>query len=228
HWLKGSGMVPGALTGKLSDFAGMLVAPALLAALLAGLTGARSRRVLLACHVAVGAVFAGIQLSPAFASQWSALMAGLGHPWVITCDPTDLIALPFLILSWRVLVPEMDAARPTLAPLQRSAVGALSLLGLWSTVATSEGNGIDPDGVWYEDVQGNLAVNNTNDFEIALHIRTLREDITLDCDQVSADPGRLLSEDAFGEAVHWSLPARTNVAVELDGVRDCGAAWIAG
>src|SRR5690606_7865931 len=48
HWLKGSGMVPGVLTGKLSDFAGMLVAPTLLAALLSPLPGVRTRRALLA------------------------------------------------------------------------------------------------------------------------------------------------------------------------------------
>ncbi|PRQ02882.1 hypothetical protein ENSA5_20590 [Enhygromyxa salina] len=224
HWLKGADMIPGALTGKLSDFAGMLVAPVLLAALLR----VRSRGALLACHLAVAAVFAGIQLSAGFAAQWSALMGLVGHPWAITCDPTDLIALPFLLLSWKLLVPEMDPSLPTLAPIQRSAVAGLSVFGLWSTVATSDERGIDPSDEWYEDVYGHLYVNNANEFEISLHVRPLRSDVLLDCDQVSSDPGRLLGEDAFGEAEHWSLPGFTNFAIELDESRGCDAAWIAG
>ena len=225
HWLKGSGLLPGVLSGKLSDFAGMLVAPALLAALLQ----ARSRRALLACHVAVAAVFAGIQLWAGFAGQWSALMGLLGHPWAITCDPTDLIALPFLLLSWKLLVPEMEGNKPALVPLQRTAVAGASVFGLWATVATSEiDSGVDPDGEWYEDVYGHVYVNNANDFEISLHVRRLREDVTLDCMEIATDPGRLLSEDAFGEAEHWLLPARTNVGIDLTHSSQCGAAWIAG
>jgi hypothetical protein len=225
HWLKGSGLLPGVLTGKLSDFAGMLVAPTLLAALL----GVRTRGALLACHVAVASVFAGIQLSTGFAAQWSSLMGLVGHPWTITCDPTDLIALPFLLLSWKLLVPQMDAQLPAMLPLQRTAVGALSLFGLWSTVATSEMDQFQPDNdEWYEDVLGTLYINNANDFEIALHIRPLRDDVMIDCQQVASDPGRLLDEDAFGEAVHWALPARTNVAIELPESQRCGAVWVAG
>jgi hypothetical protein len=224
HWLKGSGLLPGVLTGKLSDVAGMLVAPVLLAALL----GVRTRGALLACHVAVAIVFTGIQLSTGFAAQWSALMGLFGHPWTITCDPTDLLALPFLLVSWKLLVPEMNPELPALVPLQRTAVGALSMFGLWSTVATSDVDGFaDPDSGWYEDVLGSLYINNANDFEIALHIRPLRDDVAIDCQQVAGDPGRLLGEAAFGEAVHWSLPARTNVAISLP-ESGCGAVWIAG
>src|SRR5690606_32074323 len=134
HWLKGADLLPGGLTGKLSDFAGMLVAPTLLAALLR----VRTTRGLLACHLAVGAVFAGIQVSSGFAQLWSAAMGLLGHPWVITCDLTDLLALPFLWVSWRVLIPAMDPERPALVGLRRSAVAAVSVFGLWATVATSD------------------------------------------------------------------------------------------
>ena len=223
HWLKGSGLLPGVVTGKLSDFAGMLVAPTLLAALIA----VRTRGALAACHVAVAIVFTGIQLSTGFAAQWSALMGVFGHPWTITCDPTDLIALPFLLLSWKLLVPEMDPKLPALVPVQRTAVGALSVFGLWSTVATSDTDAFLDDSTWYEDVYGHVYINNANDYEIALFIRPLRDDLVIDCDAVSSDPGRMLDEDAFGEAVHWVLPARTNVAIDL--LRDdCGAAWVAG
>lgn len=223
HFLKGSGLLPGVVTGKLSDFVGMIVAPVLLAALL----GVRSKRALALCHVAVALVFTGIQLSPAFADQWSALMGLFGYPWVITCDPTDLIALPFLLVSWTLLVPEMDPSKPVLVPIQRTAVGALTLVGLWSTVATSRGGGIDFDDEWYVDVEGHLYVNNANDSTIALHIRPLSTDVQIDCGEVSRDPGRLLTQDAFGEAVHWELPGRTNVGIVFREA-ECGAVMIAG
>jgi len=225
HWLKGSGILPDLLTGKLSDFAGMLVAPALLASLLR----VRSRRALLVCHLAVGAVFAGIQLAPGFAAQWSALMGLVGFPWVITCDPTDLIALPFLLLSWAVLVPEMDASKPALLPIQRTAVASLSVFGLWATVATSQddGFGFDPNDEWYVDIEGNLFINNANDFTIALHVRPLRTDMPINCAEIARDPGRLLTQAAFATAEHWSLPARTTVGIEL-GSGQCGAVWVAG
>ena len=225
HVLKGAQLLPGVVTGKLSDFAGMIVAPVVLAALLR----VRTRGALLACHLAVGAVFAGIQLSPSFAASWSALMGSIGFPWIITCDPSDLIALPTLALAWHLLVPEMDPSLPTLTPLRRSAVACLSLVGLWSTVATSQGEpGVDWDDTWFEDVYGNVFINNANEHDIALFVRPLRADVQLDCLQVAQDPGRMLRPEAFGEAEHWLLPPRTNVAIELGGASGCGAAWVGG
>ena len=50
HALKGSGLLPGVVTGKLSDLAGLVVAPVLLAVLLR----VRTRGGLLACFAAVG------------------------------------------------------------------------------------------------------------------------------------------------------------------------------
>ena len=137
HVLKGAGVLPGALTGKLSDFAGMIVAPVLLAVLLR----VRSRRGLLACHAAVGAVFAGINLSPELAAAWSQLM-GLVWPWHITVDPTDLVAIPALALGWRALVPAMTRPAPALAPWLPAAGQASAVaIGGFFCVATSEGEG---------------------------------------------------------------------------------------
>lgn len=238
HWLKGSGLLPGVLTGKLSDFAGLIMAPVLLAALLR----VRTRRGLLACHVATGVVFASIQISTGFADLWSAAMGLIGHPWVITSDLTDLIALPCLWLSWRLLIPAMDPERPALVGLQRSAVAGLSVFGLWATVATSddqapsdecdwcdetddETSGWDTDGGW-EDVEGQVYIHNPNEFSINLNIRTLRPDVQLDCGAIASDPGRLLPDEAFGPAEHWELPPTTNVGVRMP--QWCGAAKIAG
>lgn len=171
-------------------------------------------------------------------------MGLIGHPWVITSDLTDLIALPCLCLSWRLLIPAMDPERPALVGLQRSAVASASVFGLWATVATSDDQGPseecgswcddtdDETGGWdtddggWEEVQGQVYIHNPNEFAINLNIRVLRGDVELDCDAIASDPGRLLPDEAFGAAEHWELPPTTNVAVHMP--LWCGAAKIAG
>ena len=63
HVLKGASLLPAPLTGKLSDFAGLVVAPVLLAAVLR----VKTMRGLVLAHLAVGLVFSAIQLSAAAA-----------------------------------------------------------------------------------------------------------------------------------------------------------------
>jgi hypothetical protein len=223
HWLKYADVAPGWLTGKLSDLAGMLVAPVLFAVLL----GVRRRAALLACHVAVGLVFAAIKLSPACAAVWSSAMGLFGYPWTIVGDATDLLALPCLALSWKLLLPHMDPEASPLVPLRRSAVAGLAALGLWSSVATTEPEPF----VWepfYSDVTGHIYLNNTSDVPLALHVRYLREELNLDCDELALDPGRLLSPEAFGDAEHWLLDPGVNLGLEFVEGGSCGALWIAG
>lgn len=131
HVLKGSGLLPEALTGKLSDVAGLVVAPLLFAALVR----ARSRRAMLACHVAVGAVFAAIQVSTVAADGWSAIMGLVGTPWVIVSDPTDLFTLPALMISWHVLVP---VTRADAGWARMGAERVAAVIGLFFCVATSQ------------------------------------------------------------------------------------------
>jgi len=128
HVLKGSG-APGWLTGKLSDVAGMIFFPLLLQAawelLRARLGGpwGPSRRVLIGCAVATAAVFGSIQVMPAAgeayrwglgALQWPVravvqLLHGRPVPSVLpvqlTPDPSDLLTVPFVLVSlaagWR-------------------------------------------------------------------------------------------------------------------------------
>ena len=76
HWLKGAGLLPGALTGKLSDFAGLLFFPLLVTAMadLALLAASRvggwaldfslRRYKLAVAAAATAALFASIKLSP--------------------------------------------------------------------------------------------------------------------------------------------------------------------
>jgi cysteine-rich repeat protein len=132
HVLKRGGLLPGVVTGKLSDLAGMLVAPALLALCVR----ARSRRALALCHLAIGAVFAAIKLSPAAATAWAAFMGLVWQRWTIVVDPTDLIALPLLLASYRLFAPVM--CTPLAGGWRPHAERVLACIGMYFCVATSK------------------------------------------------------------------------------------------
>ena len=96
-WLfKGHGILPNWLTGKLSDFAGLIVAPVSLASLLT----ARRRLTQLHCIAAVSASFVLTEVSPASAAWFEDLLARLGLVWRLWPDPTDLVALAVLPITW--------------------------------------------------------------------------------------------------------------------------------
>ena len=95
HLLKGRGVVPGWLAGKLSDVAFLIVAPTLLAALL-------PRRVPGRRAFAVGAVvalYAAADLSRAVSDAVVAVAARVGLHWRLWPDTTDLLALAVLPLT---------------------------------------------------------------------------------------------------------------------------------
>jgi hypothetical protein len=109
-WLLKPCLEPGLVTGKLSDLAGLIVAPVALSAAiglvlhLAARLGARvdpslSRRRLLACTAATGLVFAAVKLDPAAGRALAALIAALGRPAAIAPDRTDLVCLPALAVA---------------------------------------------------------------------------------------------------------------------------------
>lgn len=121
HW--GKAAFPGLLTGKLSDFAGLLFFPLFLqAGVELGLSAARrprtgSLRVLGACSALSALVFALVKLDTPMtalyrvglgALQWpvqalAALIGGEALPGLrqvaIWTDPTDLVALPMVLVA---------------------------------------------------------------------------------------------------------------------------------
>jgi hypothetical protein len=134
HVLKGAHLLPGWLTGKLSDIAGLFVAPILavtvarasLAA--AGRNAPRDGRLGATIVIAVAVAFTTLKLWPAFnavvAAVWGANRL----------DPTDLYALPAVALAWLWLRDREQAAE---APGHRF-VGGLALVGIALTcIATS-------------------------------------------------------------------------------------------
>jgi hypothetical protein len=109
HWAKAA--YPGWLTGKLSDFAGLLFFPLLLQGLVELVTRRADRRVLVACAIAAAVVFALVKTTPLVeVYRWGlgllqAPVRGAIRPVDVVQDPTDLVALPMVAvgvrLGWR-------------------------------------------------------------------------------------------------------------------------------
>jgi hypothetical protein len=101
---------PGAITGKLSDLAGLAAAPVVLTALV-GLALMLARRLgarvepylthtrLVAATLATGAGFAAIKLSPRVAG-WFIRALGVFRPASVAPDRTDLWCLPMLVVAY--------------------------------------------------------------------------------------------------------------------------------
>ena len=125
HLLKGVG--PGWLTGKLSDVAGLVFFPLLLqafaelatAGLLRRWPRTRARWLLPVCCALTALLFALIKLWPPAASFYCHVAGALQwpfrslFPWLtggdlgpvkpvaLVMDPTDLLALPAVLVAWR-------------------------------------------------------------------------------------------------------------------------------
>ncbi|WP_433436044.1 hypothetical protein [Nonomuraea sp. CA-141351] len=86
---------PGFVTGKLSDVAGLVVAPALVALLF-------WRRADLAATVLTGVLFTLVKATETGAELASHAWTLVAGPSRVLADPTDLLALPALALAWWV------------------------------------------------------------------------------------------------------------------------------
>ncbi|MEM6930606.1 MAG: hypothetical protein AAF602_26955, partial [Myxococcota bacterium] len=219
HVLKGAGLLPGMLTGKLSDFAGLIVAPALLALLLPA-----SRRGWTLAHGLVGLGFGALQVVPGFAAVWDASLTAAGVPWATVADPTDLVALPALWLSWWVLEPSASAARPV-RPW-------LPVAGFAACLATSPPDRFtDPPFTTEPITEFQVALVNDGEELLTVLTRPLRPDVVVDCAALAEDvPGELLADELFDVAVEWEMPPNTAISAlpdpRVDG--DCFAVFVDG
>lgn len=110
HWLKGAGWLPNVVTGKLSDFSGLIVAVALCASLSSALVrsllgpghGPSSRVCAWHAAIFVGTAFSVVKLSPEAAARTCRALGMIGLSWKIWPDPTDLVALS--VLPWAMWV----------------------------------------------------------------------------------------------------------------------------
>lgn len=217
HLLKGSELLPGWVTGKLSDVAGLFAAPLLLAVLVR----ASSRRSWGLAHVAIGLVFASIQLSTGAAHVWSTLMGTLGFPWAITSDPTDLLTLPALLLSY-AWVPRLARTTTTSSHAGELAVASAGVL---VCVATST----VPGGPTYSSFSTDTYLHNANPYDIVLRIRPLEPTALIDCDLAEEDPAGYLRDGLFADASAWTLAPDATMPI-IDswnrGTNMCHAVWI--
>ncbi len=93
HVLKASSWAPRALTGKLSDFAGLFVFPILLVAIARSIRPVRTTPTAIAAATLTALVFTAIKLDA---------RANAAAAWVLgSCarDPSDLVALPMAALA---------------------------------------------------------------------------------------------------------------------------------
>jgi hypothetical protein len=152
---------PGAVTGKLSDVVGLVVAPALLGLALGLAVPRCSPRALAWLSLAiVGAGFSLVKTTDAGAAVASAGWSAVAGPSYILKDPTDLIALPALVLAWLVWRRAARGAPPRDAVVARirTVVGvSVALLAVAGTSAPRP-----PDAVTYvEEVDGVVIIAGT-------------------------------------------------------------------
>jgi hypothetical protein len=211
HVLKGSGLLPGVVTGKLSDVAGLLVAPVLVAVALR----LRTPRSKLVAVVLVVLAFGAIKLSLQAARFVEAGFAALGIPWRLWVDPTDLVALAVLPLTgWLLRAREDSRSR---GALQRLGI----VLGALSCLATS-----------YQRFHGSrVLMNSTHD---TLELAVYRSSVPIDCDAAETDAESSLPASAFvlercatfGPYDMLSLDPPD--VLERDDERECEAVVVAG
>lgn len=137
HLLKGAGLLPAAVTGKLSDVAGLFFFPVLLTVLVGLVVGLRDddhiRHISAAAAFATAGVFGLVNLTPALA-------ATLSDAWgTWTADPTDLACLPLALVGHRWLVRHLDRhAASTLGSSARTRRLAMVGLAAAASLATSK------------------------------------------------------------------------------------------
>ncbi|MCU0676285.1 MAG: hypothetical protein MUE69_26280 [Myxococcota bacterium] len=220
---------PGALTGKLSDFAGLFVAAPLLSALVA-----RTRRARIVAYVATGAVFAAINVSPAVAEVVERLLA-----WRIWTDPSDLIALPMLLVAWRRYesLAKHETSSAAIEGLRATRLGwterlAVALGGL-ACVATSRWP-VDVPPPWTGELQitGLYAetYEDESDRREDVRIRRLLPEVELDCEALATRPEETVTRRLFAPVERWSLGHRELLQF-ITGAgagtsRECDVIWL--
>jgi hypothetical protein len=195
HVLKHVDLLPHAITGKLSDFAGLLVAPAVLAWQI----GARDRSRWIIAHALVGAVFAALELFPPLVAMVESASASIGLPMRMWADPTDLAALPTLAISFVLFGPRIQTEARASAPI----VGALALLACAATSAPAPPPRypFPPGGRIATDV----FLRYTYSGELQVRVRRLRDQARVDCATLLESPELEIDDSELADEQQWTL-----------------------
>ncbi len=189
-------------TGKLSDFAGLFLAPVLLAFIV----GVKTKRGLQLSGLAVGIVFAAINTSSTAASFWDRSLS-LIYPYSTTVDPTDLIALimiPMGIIWFGSSVEQVQRKNIYLGRV-------IAFVGLCASLAST--NPQDEEFVPMDSSVVSI-YNQSNELHI-LRIRNLDAGISLDCDVILKAPEKYLSANFFGEPTEWLLQSGQQIPIRV-------------
>jgi hypothetical protein len=218
HALKYTHDISPWVTGKLSDFAGLIVAPLVLAIVFR----VQTHRGFKAAHVAIGVGFSAINLFPVFAHSFEALMSHTPFPWHITVDPSDLIALPMLLISYSTLTPSMEV-ETTMRPLAEKALLAASGIACMATSPPPSPNPRTPSPRF---MSGIAAIENHTGQDRIIRIRSVRKEIALDCNALLTNPKEFLNEETFDKATAWSLPTGGAIPITTEGTSSSCAAFL--
>lgn len=200
HVFKGSGLLPEWLTGKLSDFSGLMVAPVVLAAIVR----ARGPRMFLIVHVVVGIGFALFEISPTLVRAVESALPGI-RMWP---DLTDLAALVMLPVSYRVFAPraENETSRP------RIAHALAGLVGLVFCTATSYQPPAFPEsGTSFENT---VYLHNGSTGTMYVTVAAVTDGTIVDCGRVRYDSA-YASDLPFEHVGYWTLEAGRNMPLVL-------------
>ncbi|GAA1244076.1 hypothetical protein GCM10009665_38600 [Kitasatospora nipponensis] len=139
------GAWPGRVTGKLSDLAGLVIAPALLALLASLVLPVAADRLAAGAVIVTGAGFALVSPTGTGAHLASRLWTLAAGPSQVLADPGDLLALPALLLAWWLWTRVRHRSGPAGAARRLRVLVAVPLAVL-ATVATSRSG--SPPAVW--------------------------------------------------------------------------------
>ena len=183
-------MYPGLLTGKLSDVAGLFIVPALLATLLR----IKNVRSLALLTTGVGVLFAAINVFEPVALLMDQLISLL-IPFHTTTDPTDVLCLPALFAGFYYAT--SHAPRTSYMPV--NAHKPLVVAGAAACLAS----GTPPELAPFEGTPsftGSVTLLNKSNEMHRITIQELSSDIELNCNEVSKNPGEIITRDLFLEA----------------------------
>jgi hypothetical protein len=173
HVLKHAGILPGSITGKLSDFAGLIVAPVLVCAIVR----AQSSFARVLSFAGVVLPFVALELFPSAAELTVRLLSYVGIPWKLWSDPTDLFALVVLPLAWKLSWG---------ASLRPSLERAGALLGAGACLATS---------IPFERIETRAYLVNLTHEQLEVHVYRVAD--PLDCSLAAQDPKATITSQLF-------------------------------
>jgi len=218
---------PGMLTGKLSDVAGLALAPPVITATVALLVPRLPVRVVAGtATVAVGMLFALVKTTAAGAAAASAMWSWAWGPSTVLRDPTDLLALPALAVSWWAF------GYVTRHPLPRRAVDLVRLVIVLPTAGLAILATSAVDYPWASDVivrQGTLIVTTgMYDHAISTTDGESWSDLTErslsgDTSRNSARPPACVPADP--RHCYRTVPGRLAVEESVDGGGTWTGAW---